>query len=60
MTDIINPLSVIRPGPIFCVMESDWLGSNQLKFCNFCFILFNPYRVVCSVCTAVSGQTQST
>ena len=36
---------------IFCVMESDWFGSNRLKFC---FILFNPYRVVCSVCTAVS------
>ena len=69
MTDItdsallfINPLSVIRPGPnptwsksgltrIFCVIESDWFGSNRLKFC---FILFNPYRVVCSVCTAVS------
>ena len=36
---------------ICCVMESDWFGSNQLKFC---FILFNPYRVVRSVCIAVS------
>ena len=51
MTDItdsallfINPVTGIRPSPIgftriFCVMESDWVGSNWLTFWLFSLIL---------------------